>query len=373
MAFQAALATVAAFGLSAAKGAPLSTDGMGGVDVPSVAQLQEMHANDYILHARGGELTQVSVNKTLLPHDPQGGVQLVEAALAADGTVYVSRKSIICKSTDGGRTWTSHPRGSGPEGSNFRILSDGTFVGVSGSEGNTRPMEVWSSADEGRNWQKISEIDVSAQYGTYANRYMSGLSQLSDGTLLLPIDFRSDTVWTALLYSSSNGGMTWQGPARVSDWWAGAEGNIIETASGKLLATMRHQNIAYTYKNVFLADSEDKGQTWENVRQLTTVFGQTRGYAAALGDGTVVLVHDTRYGPGGPGSRAMISLDEGKTWEDEVYYLDYSSAPGSYNASVVLEDDLILTITGSIKPGGDPREPADMVAIRWQLPAAPIP
>jgi len=52
-----------------------------------------------------------------------------------------------------------------------------------------------------------------------------------------------------------------------------------------------------------------------------------------------------------PGSRAMVSHDEGNTWEDEVYYLDHSPGVGSYNASVVREDDLILTIDGTTDRG----------------------
>ena len=67
----------------------------------------------------------------------------------------------------------------------------------------------------------------------------------------------------------------------------------------------------------------------QNLRQLTTVFRQTRGVPVALKDGTVIVIHDTRYGPGPAGSRAMISRDEGKTWEDEVYYLDHTAVKGS--------------------------------------------
>jgi len=106
----------------------------------------------------------------------------------------------------------------------------------------------------------------------------------------------------------------------------------------------------WPYKHVFLVDSDDEGRSWQNFRQLTTVFGQCYGYPAALSDGTVVVIHDTRYGPGPPSGRAMISYDEGETWEDEVYYL---CEGGAYSASVVLEGDVILTIVGE-------------TAIRWK-------
>ena len=74
------------------------------------------------------------------------------------------------------------------------------------------------------------------------------------------------------------------------------------------------------------------------------------------------------YGPGPPGSRAMVSRDEGQTWLDEVYYVDYTTFTGSYSASIALEDDTILTIAGStqVRPGEPIREKTDFYAIRWK-------
>ena len=94
-----------------------------------------------------------------------------------------------------------------------------------------------------------------------------------------------------------------------------------------------------------------------------------RGFPAALSDGTVVVIHDTRYGPGKSGSRAMVSCDEGKTWQDEVYYLDYSTFSGSYNASVVLDGDLILSVVGSSQAGNSweaVKDNTDFYAIHWK-------
>ena len=122
------------------------------------------------------------------------------------------------------------------------------------------------------------------------------------------------------------------------------------------------------FKNVFLVNSSDDGATWTRPRMLTTVYGQTFGYPAVQSDGTAVVVHDTRYGPGPPGSRAMVSRDEGQTWEDEVYYLDSTNFTGSYSASLVLEDDTILTIAASSVGGSwdAVRDKTDLYAIRWK-------
>ena len=81
-----------------------------------------------------------------------------------------------------------------------------------------------------------------------------------------------------------------------------------------------------------------------------------------------MVVRDTRYGPGPRGSRALISRDEGKTWEDEVYYLDSTNFSGGYSASVVLADDTILTIAGSSTdpPVGGHAGREWNYAIRWK-------
>ena len=70
-----------------------------------------------------------------------------------------------------------------------------------------------------------------------------------------------------------------------------------------------------------------------------------------MGNAAVVVIHDTRCGPGPPGSRAMISRDEGKTWLDEVYYLDFTTFTGSDNASVALDEGLILSVVGFSQAG----------------------
>ena len=106
------------------------------------------------------------------------------------------------------------------------------------------------------------------------------------------------------------------------DW--GSEGAAVLVPSGRVFATMRYQRYPLPFdteemmrpmdgtdegrgfKNVFVMESTDRGQTWSPPRMLCTVYGQTFGYPVVQSNGTVVVIHDTRYGPGPPGSRAMI-------------------------------------------------------------------
>ena len=67
----------------------------------------------------------------------------------------------------------------------------------------------------------------------------------------------------------------------------------------------------------------------------------------------------------------MVSLDNGRTWEDEVYYLSHGAVAG-YAATVSLDGEEMLTLTGSAY--GDAAEAwencignTEFVLIRWRL------
>ena len=373
----------------------LRTSRLGGVDVLSAEVLKQMHDSQYIWHAAGGKLTRVPVEKTLLPHSDDMSPQGTHVDVGPDGTVYVKQSQILCKSTDGGRTWTSRSL-TGMEdlpGGHWRVLRDGTFIGVNCSTGPEArdPAVVWVSQDEGITWTKRAEIPVEMNLPDdrpYTERYTHrGLNRLQDDTLLWTVDIRNTptTMNGCYTFRSTDGGHTWQGPTLMIDW--GSEGAAVLTPSGRVFATMRYQRYPLLsdteemmrpmdgtdtgrgFKNVFVMESADGGQTWSSPRMLCTAYGQTFGYPAVQSNGTVVVIHDTRYGPGPPGSRAMISRDEGRTWLDEVYYLDSTTFTGSYSASVVFVDDTILSICGSSQAPGswdEVRDNTDIYAIRWR-------
>lgn len=202
------------------------------------------------------------------------------------------------------------------------------------------------------------------------------------------------------MYRSEDGGMTWSAPSNFHDSFF--EGGITQLPSGRLLASVRYQRERWPedpddmrgtrdgspiwydwmpFKHVFLLESEDDGKTWSesSFRQLTTSYGQNYGYPVALSDGTVVVVRNSGYRTGYPNDNryglAMISFDEGQTWEDEAYYMYYGQHTAGQNQSVLLEDGTILTIGAiSDREGWEPARwswaggvgRADLTAIRWR-------
>ena len=386
----------------------LPTYGLGGVPEPSKEELAAMQKGPYLLHARGGKLSKVPAEKTLLPRDPVGNDQGIHAAMGPDGTVYFSHGTTLSKSTDGGRSWSSHELTlQASPNCSFRVLQDGTFVGTrAAGKDDPAAVVIWASGDEGRTWDKLSEVDNPAHCPV---RHPDTLCRLADETLLLPVESRFE--WRldpAYVHRSTDGGKTWSGPTgdrgpsgtqtvqpNTGPGFLGTssyETMITPMASGRLLAVIRYHGGVVpqwpliserqhtTYKAVFLADSEDRGETWKNLRPLTNVHGQCHGFGVGLSDGSVVVTLDHRYPPGTPGNKAMISHDEGRTWEDEVYHISFATVPegqGGFSESVVLEDDTILTITATTDVAHKDSMPppkgkgtaglTDVWAIRWKF------
>ena len=354
---------------------PLATGVLGNVPVPPDTVLQEMQSQNYFLHARDGRLKRVPVEKVKLPGGAgeEGGL----VALGPGGNVYVGRQTLMCKSTDGGRHWTACTRAPDLAGGFFKILPDGTMVTVTQDRADGRfsaasCVHVWESTDEGRTAHKIGSIKLPTNRFT---RYtVFGLNLLSDQTLLCRVKLYGVVASgrdTLMLYRSTDRGRSWQGPQTVADWCS--QGDIVTTPSGNLLATLRYQRGRLAsdrpqtdrrgFKHLFLAESADQGRSWRNLRPLTTVYGQCYGCPAIQSDGTVVVLHDTRYGPGHRGSRAMVSYNQGNTWADEVYYVSYTEDRAEPSFSVVLSDDTILSIVGADTKW---KGPIDLFAIRWK-------
>ncbi len=400
---------------------PVDTAVMGGVPTPLIDELVAMQGGDYVLRARGGEITKVPAERSVVPHDPEGFAQTMMVLRGPGDTVYVNQLTLSSKSEDGGRTWTvleSDPKFTIPAGK-CQVLSDGTFITVIEKGASEADLaEVWASHDEGRTFEQISHIPVPEEFAEYPERGSAfEMCRLPDDTLLWTTcasnakfdHSKRDTSparWKkgdervylggktmGVVYRSTDRGHTWQGPNWMGDWFS--EGGMARMGSGKLLSTMRYSRplmpgeldeltggdhmpftwehgVAKTFKHVLLADSRDDGRTWTGHRLLTTMYGQTYGFPTGQSDGTAVALHDHRYPRGEPHPlRAMVSHDEGDTWEDEVYYLVCTDRGASYGESVTLDDDTVVTVAGI--PDADAGEGSDgavghstMTVVRWK-------
>ncbi|MDE2926915.1 MAG: sialidase family protein [Acidobacteriota bacterium] len=333
--------------------------------------------------------------------------------MTGDGRIYVSLYARVFLSRDAGKTWESRsidvdsldPPMRAKNYDSFGVLRDGTLLWAYRADDPPTDF-LLRSTDGGESWHSWSRLDNLSPF-MRAGGNQNCLLELRDGTLLWPTIMAAQHAYdredaskpppTTYVFRSTDGGKSWEEKHSLQQW--GTETNLLELHDGRLLAAIRYQRRyeapppqneppsliedharreiqkSTVGKRVFLSDSADGGRSWQNFRPvwrqtdgpMDLEFGQAHGHMVQLSDGTVVLVVEDRYPYPEGDVRARISRDGGQTWLPEVYHL----SPGhGYGASVVLEDDTIVTALGNtpLDERGRPVGSYTAQVVRWRLP-----
>ena len=342
-----------------------------------------------ILYSRDGKVYELPAERTRLPG--YAGEGSWNFTITHENMIYLMGASGLMRTGDGGLTWDS-VKVTRPVRS---VLRDGSFL-TWGKKNDQ--IVLYRSADEGQIWQVLGTLPgfAQVQYPQWG-----AITQLRDGTLMWPIGHpRPGVLHTVYAYRSTDGGKTWSEGYPICPT---GEPSIIELASGRLLAVARNNlfprpnawpvfledeyedqwrlwNMQYgmgrlesVQKNVMLADSDDGGVTWTNVRGGSTGLGEMHGSAVELPDGRIVLMHVHRVPWLHGGERAKVSRDGGNTWDKETYYLSTVLSYPEYSTNCVLPPELadgkpgmILTVLGdrAHAVGMDPV--GGLEAVRWR-------
>lgn len=209
------------------------------------------------------------------------------------------------------------------------------------------------SRDNGMTWSEAVHVPVTSPHGP---------SIMSDGSLIyLGKEFLSQepsyTPECIACCRSTDDGMTWNKLAEITIPEGFAyenfhEPHVIELSDGTLLGAIRAQNgSAYHGFTTFICKSYDKGLTWTVPRSLD-VSGAPP-HLLLHSSGAVVCVIGRRESPFG--ERALVSRDNGDTWDEYVLRDDAADGDLGYPASVELSDGSIFTLyyqkyTGDSKP-----------------------
>ena len=356
-----------------------------------------------VLYSENGAIGQVPAERVILDWtnkrnwyaDPPQNL-----VITTDDIIYVplADGEHLAKTTDGGRTWklskivNDNFQGIDLGYAGVGFLRDGTFLRGFWNE-TTKTIKLHSSRDEGKSWKvigKIPDVPRVPQLGP--------VNHLSNGALIWPIHYeRPGIPGACFAYSSRDLGATWSRPYPVAP---GGEPTISELKSGKLIALTRHnppmtkpeyreslplknytawrfwqrhrngRNLTSYTKRVFLAGSENGGTVWKRIGPASLMLGEMHGGVIDLLDGRLLLHHTHRFPILGGGEWGRVSRDDGRTWENRIYYLTATRSYPGYASMCVLpprladgKPGMVLSLVGERGRRGHPPR---MQAIRWR-------
>ena len=173
---------------------------------------------------------------------------------------------------------------------------------------------------------------------------------------------------------STDDGMTWTelGEVPIPDTCTNQnfhEPHVVELASGKLIGMIRYQHHessanAHIAFSLFQTESEDGGATWATARPLD-IYGSPP-HVIRHSSGALVCVYGYRKDQ--RGERAMISRDEGKTWDADWIISDAPAKDLGYPASVELPDGRIMTVY--YQYADEAHKNTSLLFTTWELPEA---
>jgi hypothetical protein len=263
---------------------------------------------------------------TPAPHEPGTNRMNVAAGLAANGDLVVIASG-----------WSHRP----PKGQQ------------AGHGPPAHPLTPWicRSADGGRTWS----IDRTGFPKTPTGRDgvpFGDIIQGEDGALRVAMYWGKPG--ETFVFRSSDDGKTWGQPAMMNRSAVIDEPALVHLGGGKWLAAARLNGLD-------LYVSGDDARTW-NHRQRLTGAQQHPGHFLRLRDGRLLLSYGNRVDPKGVDVR--LSSDEGQTWSEPLRVADFQG-DGGYPSSVQLPDGQVLTACYASQTANHPKY--HMGVVLWEV------
>jgi hypothetical protein len=145
---------------------------------------------------------------------------------------------------------------------------------------------------------------------------------------------------------------------------------MIELPGGRLICHIRGENAELfsggdeTLFTVFQSVSDDGGKTWSEPEMLLDKTGGAPPHILKLKSGKLLCTYGRRKLP--YGIMAMISSDNGKTWEKDLrLYKNFVSDDIGYPSTVELKDGTLLTLFYAKE--NDESDPCVIMQIKWKI------
>ena len=255
---------------------------------------------------------------------------------AADVDIYASR-------WEGGR-WTrpeviaSTP--GKPEGNPVLFADDSGrtwlfFVTIHGLGWNWAKIKYRTSEDSGRTWSEVTILRNRRGWMT-RNHPIT----LRDGRLLLPL--YSENKWCSEFMASADGGRTWEHLAEVCSRPGNIQAAVVEFEDGELYATMRTGEKRGRGGRIWETRSHDGGLTWTPAQKTALPNPNAGTDMIMLQSGRLLLAFNNSDRARTPLSLA-VSDDRGRTWQ---VVKDVETEPGEYSYPSLCQDaDGVIHLT----------------------------
>ena len=279
-------------------------------------------------------------------------------------------------SEDDGRLWEycgtpeAPPEGESRINQAAGLAADGALLVISSGRDLTKEPRVviprprvYRSDDDGRTWERISEVPVPATAHHHTIPF-GDVVATPDGLLAASFYGRHRTnegQYQSFLIFSHDGGVTWEDWVEIGTW-DHDETSVLRMEDGRWIAAAR--TVDDMHVDLFVSD--DEGRTWEYGGPLT-LTRQHPPHLCRMNDGCVLLV----YGIRNPGVYAGVGArlsDDGERWGTPCVVLAPApgdSPDGGYPSSVQVADGTIVTAYYAERAPAHCRY--HMGVVRWRM------
>ncbi|MFN9458300.1 MAG: sialidase family protein [Acidobacteriota bacterium] len=202
---------------------------------------------------------------------------------------------------------------------------------------------VCRSADGGRTWTHSTAFPDPPQSGPgLENQFIpfGDLQQAADGSLVVSVYTRKNNGRNNGLLRSRDDGRTWGEWVELNP--IGNETAILHTGGGHWLAASRMFERVGEAHHLELFRSRDDARTWRRVGALT-LPGQITGHLTQRRDGSILLTYGNRN-QGTFGVDSRISRDGGERWGAPFRIASLPQSDCGYPASVELPSRNVVTV-----------------------------
>lgn len=273
----------------------------------------------------------------------------------------------LARSLDGGETWTlEHPTEKGmlipqgtslhgteapgqeikpavdcPGGIDFTHPDFALTARMSSLE--SEPSRFYYSTDRGKNWSGPYKLPLFGQKGIAARTDYEVFGP-QECMLFLTSSKTNGKEGRPFCARTTDGGKTWNFVSWIAPEPTGYSimPTTVRLSTDGLLTAVRHREGDHSWLDAYL--SEDRGNTWTFLNKPVEDTGEGNPASMIkLKDGRLCITYGFRAAPFS--MRARISIDEGKTWGEEIILRDDGAGRDiGYPRTVQREDGKIVTI-----------------------------